>query len=93
MDHFVISQNTSIATVTTAEVSSAETTESPRQQPQAVTMATDIPSVSYSTVHVQQSQAISGMRTLLLPKAASEVMCTLVYVYCINQTAIEKLWL
>ncbi|XP_031573979.1 cAMP-regulated phosphoprotein 21-like [Actinia tenebrosa] len=64
--------NSSIATVTTAEVSSAETTESPRQQPQAVTMATDIPSVSYSTVHVQQSQAISGMRTLLLPKAASE---------------------
>lgn len=62
-------QNTTIATVTTAEVSSAETTESPRQQPRAVTMATESSTVSYSTVHVQPSPSLS----LLLTKSASEV--------------------
>ncbi|XP_032233792.2 cAMP-regulated phosphoprotein 21 isoform X1 [Nematostella vectensis] len=66
--------NTSVPTVTTAEVSSAETTskaESPRQQPQAVTMTSDVS--SFSSVHVQQSPAFSKMRSLQLTSVSEPI--------------------
>ena len=66
-------QKSKTAVVTTAEVSSDESTkaESP-EQPQAITMATQ-PKASLSTVHVQQS--FHGIRSSIpvLTHTASEV--------------------
>ena len=80
-------QKSKTPVVTTAEVSSDESTkaESP-EQPQAITMATQ-PKASLSTVHVQQS--FHGIRTSIpvLTHSASEV------INCLLLTEINNLFL